>query len=243
MNGTQPMAITANDLSQGYGRREVLQGLTFSLHGPGIVGLLGPNGAGKSTLIKTLTTQFTPRGGTLCVFNTDVKDRAAVRTLRREIGYLPQNHQADMSFTAHEYVSYALWMREFDDERISQTASGALEAVGLEQESHTKLSKFSGGMFQRVGIAAAIAGAPKLIVLDEPTSGLDPQQRTQFRHLLRSLTGSLRVLSTHLVEDVHVLADRLLVLNDGKITYHGASRFPESASIEDLEKYYASLLG
>ncbi|MCI7689484.1 MAG: ATP-binding cassette domain-containing protein [Trueperella pyogenes] len=238
-----PMSINASNLSQGYGRAEVLHNLSFSLEGPGIVGLLGPNGAGKFTLIKTLITQYAPRSGDLHVLGTDVHDKKAVRTLRQQLGYLPQNHQADKSFTAYEFISYALWMREYDSALIAAATTDALAKVGLEQDAHTKLSKFSGGMYQRAGIAAAIAGEPSIIVLDEPTSGLDPQQRTQFRQVLRSLTNSLCILSTHLVEDVHVLADTLLVLNDGIVTYCGPTQFPESASIEDLEAHYAALLG
>ncbi|QOR48398.1 ATP-binding cassette domain-containing protein [Trueperella pecoris] len=238
-----PMSINASNLCQGYGRADVLHHLSFSLEGPGIVGLLGPNGAGKSTLIKTLIAQYPPRSGNLHVRGTDVHDKKAVRALRQQLGYLPQNHQADRSFTAHEFVSYALWMREYDNALIASAASTALDKVGLTQDAHTKLSKFSGGMYQRAGIAAAIAGEPSIIVLDEPTAGLDPQQRAQFRQVLRSLTDSLCILSTHLVEDVHVLADTLLVLNDGIVTYCGPTQFPESASIEDLEAHYAALLG
>lgn len=237
------MTIKACNLVQGYGKRKVLHSLSFELNGPGVIGLLGPNGAGKSTLIKTLITQLKPRGGDLAVFGIDVHDKRAVRDLRRSIGYLPQNHRADMRFTVQEFVEYALWMREFDDAKLSQAAEEAIDQVGLVHECQTKLSALSGGMYQRAGIAAAIAGRPPLLVLDEPTAGLDPKQRSQFRDMLRSLTDSLCILSTHLVEDVHVLADDLMVINKGNVTYCGPSTFPESSSIEELEAHYENLLG
>ncbi|WP_205647286.1 ATP-binding cassette domain-containing protein [Actinobaculum sp. 313] len=223
-------------LCQGYGKREVLHDLCFDVPGNGTTGLLGPNGAGKTTLLRTLVTLLKPRAGELRSGGVAIDSRAAIREFRRKLGYLPQGFSYDEAFSALDFVSYALWMREYPSARIADEARNALARVDLADRASSRMRELSGGMRQRVGIAAAIAGEPSLIVLDEPTAGLDPGQRFELRAVLSDVAArSTIILSTHLIEDLAAIADHLIVLNEGRISYEGTAemlRAKESLSVE-----------
>ncbi|MBE6484285.1 MAG: ATP-binding cassette domain-containing protein [Actinomycetaceae bacterium] len=238
--------FAARGLRQGYGKREVLHDLSFAIPGKGTTGLLGPNGAGKTTLLRTLVTLLKPRAGELLSDGVVIDGRASIREFRRKLGYLPQGFSYDDAFTALDFVSYALWMREYPSARIVDEARSALGRVDLADRALSRMRELSGGMRQRVGIAAAIAGEPSLIVLDEPTAGLDPGQRFELRSLLSEVAKrSTIILSTHLIEDLAAIADHLIVLNDGRISYEGSAemlREKENQSVEGLESVYRRLL-
>jgi len=208
--------------------------------------LLGPNGAGKTTLLRTLVTLLKPRAGELLSDGVVIDGRASIREFRRKLGYLPQGFSYDDAFSALDFVSYALWMREYPSARIVDEARSALGRVDLADRALSRMRELSGGMRQRVGIAAAIAGEPSLIVLDEPTAGLDPGQRFELRSLLSVVAKrSTIILSTHLIEDLAAIADHLIVLNDGRISYEGSAemlREKENQSVEGLESVYRRLL-
>jgi ABC-2 type transport system ATP-binding protein len=212
--------VEVRGLDQGYGRNTVLSGLNLELD-YGAVGLLGPNGAGKTTLLRTLATAAPPRNGTLRLFDQDVTDEKSVRRARRDIGYLPQSFGYPPSFTVREFVTYCAWLREVPKDQVPDAVTDALKAVGLEDQARTTMKSLSGGMRQRAGIAACVAGRPRLLLLDEPTVGLDPAQRLEFRDVIRSLTGATIVLSTHLVEDVAAVCDTVLVMSAGRFMFRG----------------------
>ena len=239
-------AFAVRGLRQGYGKREVLHDLSFAIPGKGTTGLLGPNGAGKTTLLRTLVTLLKPRAGELLSDGVVIDGRASIREFRRKLGYLPQGFSYDDAFSALDFVSYALWMREYPSARIVDEARSALGRVDLADRALSRMRELSGGMRQRVGIAAAIAGEPSLIVLDEPTAGLDPGQRFELRSLLSVVAKrSTIILSTHLIEDLAAIADHLIVLNDGRISYEGSAemlREKENQSVEGLESVYRRLL-
>ncbi|WP_164546629.1 ATP-binding cassette domain-containing protein [Actinobaculum sp. 352] len=239
-------AFAVHGLCQGYGKREVLHDLGFDVPGNGTTGLLGPNGAGKTTLLRTLVTLLKPRAGELRSGGVAIDSRAAIREFRRKLGYLPQGFSYDEAFSALDFVSYALWMREYPSARIADEARNALARVDLADRASSRMRELSGGMRQRVGIAAAIAGEPSLIVLDEPTAGLDPGQRFELRAVLSDVAArSTIILSTHLIEDLAAIADHLIVLNEGRISYEGTAemlRAKESLSVEGLEAVYRRLL-
>lgn len=236
-------------VDQGYGTRRVLSDLDLTL-GAGITALLGPNGAGKSTLLKTICTLLPLRSGTLEILGEPVTDASAIRTARNRIGYLEQGFRGDPQFTVRDFVTYAAWLREVPRERLEEHVAAALLSVGLQEHARTRMKALSGGMRQRAGIAAACVAAPPLLVLDEPTVGLDPQQRVEFRGYISALDGSCIILSTHLIEDVRALADRVIVLDAGRIRFDGtvaqlgeAAPVPtESEGVTALEAAYLALL-
>ncbi|MFI0963293.1 ATP-binding cassette domain-containing protein [Streptomyces sp. NPDC021080] len=189
----------------------------------GITGLLGPNGAGKTTLFRVLSTSVPPDSGELELFGAKITSERAARLARRDIGYLPQDFGYYPSFSVSEFVRYCAWLRGVSERDAGQATKTAVQMVGLESRAGHKMKSLSGGMLRRAGIAAAIVGSPRLILLDEPTVGLDPAQRLEFRNLLRGLSerGAAIVLSTHLVEDVSVACDAVLVFREGRVSYRG----------------------
>ncbi|MFJ2771925.1 ATP-binding cassette domain-containing protein [Streptomyces sp. NPDC087300] len=240
--------VETRELVQGYPGRTVIDGLDLAVD-EGVFGLLGPNGAGKTTLLKTLATVHAPRAGTVRLLGHDVSDQGARRLARRELGFLPQEFGYFPSFTVLDFVRYCAWLREVPRKRIDAAAREAVQRVGLDGVRRRKLRQLSGGMLRRCGIAQAIVAEPKVIVLDEPTVGLDPEQRLEFRELLRELAQSSAVVfSTHLVEDIAAAADTVAVFTSGSVLFQGT---PEGlASLADardrgdspIERGYMKLL-
>ncbi|MFD8592276.1 ATP-binding cassette domain-containing protein [Streptomyces sp. NPDC059637] len=207
-------------MRQAYRARVVLDGLDLALE-PGVTGLLGPNGAGKTTLMRTLATVQPPAGGTVAFDGEAVAGERAARQVRRRIGYLPQKFGWDPGMRVRDFVEYAAWLREVPDGDRPEAVEKALRQVDLADRRNERMSRLSGGMRRRAGIAWAIVGAPGLVLLDEPTVGLDPRQRLQFRRILFELTDTTVLLSTHLIDDVAAACDRVVVLHSGRVLFDG----------------------
>lgn len=180
-------------------------------------GLLGPNGAGKTTLMKILATLLEPDSGTAEFDDIDLingKDKA-----RQILGYLPQEFGLYPTLTAEQMLDYFARLKGVAEKRERRALVDALlEKVNLASARRQRLGGFSGGMRQRLGIAQALIGEPRLIIVDEPTAGLDPEERIRFHNLLSETAGdALVILSTHIVSDVSNLCSRLAVIRKGSI--------------------------
>ncbi|MEU0072395.1 ABC transporter ATP-binding protein [Streptomyces sp. NPDC006332] len=196
--------------------------------GPGVHGLLGPNGAGKTSLIRVLATVATPTGGRVELLGDDVREHRKRAAVRRRLGYLPQEFGYYPGFTVREFVAYVAWLKEMPGAEVPAAVERAVTRVGLADRIDAKVKTLSGGMVRRVGIAQAIVNEPDVLLLDEPTAGLDPEQRVEFRQLLRELGGSSTVIvSTHLVEDVAAACTQVTLVESGRVAYRGT---PESLS-------------
>jgi ABC-2 type transport system ATP-binding protein len=231
------------------GKRTILRGATFSLGG-GVTALLGPNGAGKTTLLETVVTLLPPAGGEIHVLGENLGEKQGRERARRRIGYLPQNFGYVASFSVADFVSYVAWTKGMRSAAGAKAVREVIDAVGLTDNSQTRMSKLSGGMRQRAGIAAALVHRPEFLVLDEPTVGLDPRQRSDFRKLIRNLAATTPVLlSTHLTDDVSAMCDDVLVLEEGDIVFHGTVKeLAEAGSVElegdtELERGYHAVVG
>ena len=151
----------------------------------GVYGLLGPNGAGKSTLMKQIVTVTNPTSGKILYNGKDIK--SLDDEYRAIVGYLPQDFDAYKNFKAKDFLMYMAALKGMDKETSKKRVDELLKLVGLSEVSNKLVSKFSGGMKRRVGIAQALLNNPKVLILDEPTAGLDPQERTRFRNLLSQI--------------------------------------------------------
>ncbi|MGW0875891.1 ABC transporter ATP-binding protein [Streptomyces sp. NPDC002740] len=219
---TGPAGLTATDLSLRFGGTRALDGVSLRLT-QGVTGLLGPNGAGKTTLLRVLATAVTPDGGAFTALGHDPGTAAGRLALRRTLGYLPQTPGFHPDFTAFEFVDYVAILKELTDRgaRLREVRR-VLEAVDLSQVRGTRIKRLSGGMRQRVALAAALVGDPGFLVLDEPTVGLDPEQRMRFRELIAQAgEGRTVLLSTHQTEDVAMLCHRVVVLAQGRVRFEG----------------------
>jgi ABC-2 type transport system ATP-binding protein len=195
-----------------------------------------------------MATIMPPKAGTVALDGVVVDGEPAARAARRKIGYLPQRFGSDPGMRVADFVRYAAWMRGVPPRDWDVAAALALAEVGLTEHRRTAMKKLSGGMRQRAGIAWAIVGRPSLVLLDEPTVGLDPRQRLQFRKIISGLRGSVVVLSTHLIDDIDAICDRVVVLQSGTTRFAGTTRELAALSRDDLpghsalERAYMTLL-
>ncbi|MFF8954351.1 ABC transporter ATP-binding protein [Streptomyces sp. NPDC014894] len=208
-----------------YRKTFALEEVTLRLS-DGVTGLLGPNGAGKTTLMRVLATAVIPTSGEVRVLGRDPRAPAQRQEIRRRLGYLPQAPGFHRHFTAFEFVDYVAILKEHTERRARHDeVRRVLEAVGMGEHRGKKIKALSGGMRQRVALAAALIGSPELLVLDEPTVGLDPEQRLRFRELIAELAVRRPVLlSTHQTEDVAALCHRVVVLARGRVRHDSSPR-------------------
>jgi len=214
--------VQASGLTLSYGRTAALAGVTFSLS-DGVTGLLGPNGAGKTTLLRIVATAMTPDEGELTVLGADPRTGPGRLSVRSRLGYLPQDPGFHPHFTAFAFVDYMAILKEMTERRTRHAeVRRVLAEVGLDAQRGKKIKALSGGMRQRVALAAALVADPELLVLDEPTVGLDPEQRLRFRELVAGLgEGRTVLVSTHQTEEVMQLCQRVIVLDHGAIRFEG----------------------
>ncbi len=193
-----------------------LQGIDLDIP-TGMFGLLGPNGAGKTTLMRILAGMLEPTAGRIHLDGEDVL--AAPDRLRARLGYLPQDFGFYPHLSGEAMLVHLLRLKGVTAPGgLKPLAGELLERVHLSFAARRKVKTYSGGMRQRLGIAQAIAGDPRLIIVDEPTAGLDPEERLRFYHLLAEMAlDRTVVLSTHIVEDVAVLCPRFAVIRHGRL--------------------------
>jgi ABC-2 type transport system ATP-binding protein len=213
------MLLKVSGVSYRYRKTDVLSDVSFQ-SGMGVVGLLGPNGAGKSTLLDILAHVRRPLTGSIQISVHGSRERTTEIENRKMIGYLPQRFSTDRFMSVQRHVEYAAWLHGVPNDECASFALKALEIVDLSARASKPARSLSGGQVQRLGIACAIVHKPQIVLLDEPTVGLDPIQRIEFRSYLRDLAKTTSILlSTHLVEDIENIAEKILVLSEGKIIF------------------------
>ena len=219
---TSTPTVVLSGVSKRYRGTAALDGvdLTFT---PGITGLLGPNGAGKTTLLRILATVLRADAGHLSVLGCDPRTTEERTTIRRQLGYQPQELGFPRGFTAAAVVDYLAILQEWTDRGARRAeVRRTLDAVGLADAAAQRISRLSGGQRRRVALAQALLGSPQLLVLDEPTTGLDPEQRASLRQVLAGLGAQATlVMATHQTEDVAALCQRVVVMDGGHIHFDG----------------------
>lgn len=206
------MSIEVNNISKSYGAQKVLDNISFSVKKGEIVGFLGPNGAGKSTLMKILTTYIAADEGSAAVNGFDVNSQA--KSVQQSIGYLPEHNPLYLDLYVREYLAFNADVYKVAKTRIEEV----IQLTGLSNESHKKISQLSKGFRQRVGLANALLHNPDVLILDEPTTGLDPNQLVEIRNVIKNVGKDKTVfLSTHIMQEVEAICDRVIIINNGKI--------------------------
>lgn len=222
-------------------RKKVLSGVSLTLD-PGLYGLLGPNGAGKSTLINIITGTLAADSGEVLWCGKPARGIA----FRRILGYMPQQQGLYDSYTGRRFLAYMAALKELPRKTVPAEVDRVAAAVNLSGELDKRLSAYSGGMKQRLLLASALLGDPKLLILDEPTAGLDPKERVRLRELLAAMAADRIILvATHVVSDVETVATEVILLRAGKIV--DAAPVPELiekyAPGQGLEDVYLAVFG
>lgn len=221
------MNVNIDQLSKSFGTRlrhiQALDQVTLQIN-PGMFGLLGPNGAGKTTLLRIIATLLKPTHGRVTVDGFDVSDRRQKWVIKQLLGFLPQELGLYNGLSPAEFLDYIATLKNLHNPHVRAEAVAQVMALtGLRTVAHQRIGTLSGGMKRRVGIAQALLGNPQLLIVDEPTAGLDPEERVRFRNLLAGLaTERVVILSTHIVEDIAATCNRMAVLDQGRVRFHGA---------------------
>ena len=206
------MSLVLENVAKNFGEVQALKGVSLTLKKGEVVGLLGPNGAGKSTLMKILTGYYTQWEGKVDFFEKNLKTE--LRAIQKQVGYLTENNPLYPEMYVKEYLQYVADLYRLKNPPIDQL----MKQTGLLDHQKKKIQTLSKGYKQRVGLAAALLHDPKLVILDEPTTGLDPNQLVEIRKLIRSLGKDKTVLlSTHILQEVDALCDRVLIIHKGEI--------------------------
>ena len=206
------MSIEVVNISKSYGTQKALDAVSFSVKKGEIVGFLGPNGAGKSTLMKILTTYINADEGAATVNGFDVNSNQ--KAVQLSVGYLPEHNPLYLDLYVREYLAFNADVYKVAKSRINDV----IELTGLSSESHKKIGQLSKGYRQRVGLANALLHNPDVLILDEPTTGLDPNQLVEIRNVIKNVGIDKTVfLSTHIMQEVEAICDRVIIINNGKI--------------------------
>lgn len=208
--------ITVEKLRKTFNRFNAVDDVSFEVKQGEILGFLGPNGAGKTTTMRIITGYTPPTAGTAVVDGHDVKDDPLA--VRQVIGYLPENTPLYLDMDVVSFLRFAAQIKGIPSSERDAAIREALEETGIADVANKTIGKLSKGYRQRVGLAQALIGNPKVLILDEPTVGLDPNQIREIRDLIRSMSGKRTViLSTHILPEVSMVCDRVVIINRGHI--------------------------
>ena len=198
-----------------YGDFTALKGINLELN-EGVTGILGANGAGKSTLLNLITDNIKRTEGKILYNDKDILSLGA--GYRKKVGYTPQLQGMYEDFTAGQFLRYIGALKGMKHRKCKQETGELLTLVGLGEYASKKLGSFSGGMRQRVLLAAAMLDDPEILILDEPTAGLDPEERIRLRnHIAELAKNRIVLLATHIVSDIECVAEKVIVMKKGEV--------------------------
>lgn len=236
------MMLSIKNVTKKYGATTALSGLSLNISSGGVFGLVGPNGAGKSTLMKILATLIKPSNGNCFLDGQDIQKKPNV--IRKVLGYLPQDAAIYPNLTAMEFLEYIASLKSIKSSDAGKQINSLLEIFNLSPYVKLRLSDYSGGMRQRVGISAALLGDPKVVIVDEPSVGLDPVERINLRNLLMDMAKTrIVLLSTHIISDIETTANQLALIQKGQMLFHGSTADFTQKTNGDMEAAYLAYMG
>jgi ABC-2 type transport system ATP-binding protein len=222
--------IKTQRLRKEFGSKLAVADLTIEVQAGEIFGFLGPNGAGKTTSVKMLLSLTHPTSGSATLLDQPLGDRLS----RARVGYLPEHFRFHEWLTAAEFLDLHGKLYGMSKSERDEAVSRLLALVGLADRANTRLSAFSKGMLQRIGLAQALINDPDLVFLDEPTSGLDPLGRRLVRDIIKGLRerGTAVFLNSHLLSEVEKTCDRVSFIRDGRILHSSTIEAFEQESLQ-----------
>ena len=227
------IAIRTRSLSRRFGDHVAVDGLDLSVPQGELFSLLGPNGAGKTTTIKMLCCLLRPSSGTATVMSHDIQDDSLA--VKQIIGISPQETAIAENLSARENLSLIGRVHGGSKEDVGRRSGELLDMMGLSERAGERVKKLSGGMKRRLSIAMALVSDPEVLFLDEPTLGLDPQARRKVWEYIAELKGKKTILhTTHYLEEVDSLADRIAIIDEGRIVAMGTPRELKD-SVSDIQ--------
>lgn len=208
--------IEVKNVTKKYGKVVAVDNISFTIKDGEIIGLLGPNGAGKSTTMNMITGFIEPTEGTIVIDGFDIEKKP--RKAKKEIGYMPEGVPIYTDMTVKEFVTYMAEIKKVDRKTRKEQVEKIIEETGLKDVEKKLTRNLSRGYKQRVSMAGALVGEPKILILDEPTVGLDPKQITEIRNLIKSLGKKHTIiLSSHILSEVSQICQKVIIINKGKI--------------------------
>ena len=208
--------IKLKNVTKKYGNFIAVENINFEIGEGQIIGLLGPNGAGKSTIMNMITGFIEPTEGEVIVDGYDMDKKA--KKAKRKIGYMPEGTPLYYDLTPKEFVTYMAELKKVPKKERKAQVEKVLKETFLEDVQNKLIKNLSRGYKQRVSMAGALVGEPKIIILDEPTVGLDPKQVTEIRSLIKSFGKNHTViLSSHILSEVNQICEKVIIINKGHI--------------------------
>lgn len=220
--------IHVEKLTKYYGETPAIKDVSFDVPEGEILGFLGPNGAGKTTTMRILTCHISPTSGFATIDGFDVRENSM--EARARLGYLPESAPLYLDMTVTDYLRFMAEIKGYSGEQKNKYVKDSIEQSGLEGVANRLIGNLSKGYRQRVGIAQAILGEPRVLILDEPTVGLDPKQIIEIRSLIKSLAKNKTIIiSTHILPEVSMICSSVVIINEGRVV---ASGTPEKLILE-----------
>lgn len=208
--------IEVKNVTKKYGNFVAVDNISFTVNDGEVVGFLGPNGAGKSTTMNMITGFIEPTDGTIIVNGFDTSKQSI--KAKQEIGYMPEGVPLYTDLTVKEFVTYMAELKKVTHKEKKEHVANVLRETGIEDVADRLIRNLSRGYKQRVSLAGALVGDPKIVILDEPTVGLDPKQITEIRQLIKRLGKKHTViLSSHILSEVSQICEKVIIINKGKI--------------------------
>ena len=220
--------IEVKNVTKKYGNFVAVDNISFTVNDGEVVGFLGPNGAGKSTTMNMITGFIEPTDGTIIVNGFDASKQPI--KAKQQIGYMPEGVPLYTDLTVREFVTYMAELKRVPHKEKKERVTNVLRETGIEDVANRLIKNLSRGYKQRVSLAGALVGDPKIVILDEPTNGLDPAGIHEIRNLVKSLPKRYDctvLISSHMLSEIELLADDIGILNHGRLLFEG--------SLEDLK--------
>ena len=208
--------IEVKNITKKYGNFTAVDNINFKIEEGEIIGLLGPNGAGKSTTMNMITGYIEPTEGEIIVNGYDISKKP--KKAKAQIGYMPEGVPLYSDLTVKEFVTYMAELKKVDRKTRKEKVEKIIKQTGLKDVEKKLTRNLSRGYKQRVSMAGALVGEPKILILDEPTVGLDPKQITEIRALIKELGKTHTIiLSSHILSEVSQICNKVIIINKGKI--------------------------